>query len=167
MGAKRCEAAARSAAEAHLATLDMGAYLEQAKTASNSALLVLYQDGAKVVDRLAQNDIDGDKSPAAPPADKKNRAEAAPTNGDDDVTKPAKVAYMPAATINGMLGVEIPSFTFSKQHDIVVVVVLCGLSADGEPSPESVFHATFVYHVEEPETAKKATEPASPRRRRK
>jgi hypothetical protein len=121
--AERCERAAQQEATRYLSSIDATQYVTAAAKAPNSALLVVYQHG---VDVLRRHGGDGSSSVAPP-------------------LQPAKVSYLPIAAIGEMLGSDLPVFTYSKHCDVVVVVLLCGVAADGTASDDDVFHATFVY----------------------
>jgi hypothetical protein len=125
------ENAARRAASAFLNTIDTTRFLKAAATAPNSAVFILYQDGPHVLEFL------GASSPTGP--------DEAHVSGPTEVPQPNKYAYMPIALIEEALGVEIGTFTYSKQRDIPVVVALCQLDNTGARDEESMFHATFVY----------------------
>jgi hypothetical protein len=129
--AERCERAAQQEATRYLSSIDATQYVTAAAKAPNSALLVVYQHG---VDVLRRHGGEGSSSvgetgsaPLPPPL------------------QPAKVSYLPIAAIGEMLDRDLPVFTYSKHRDVVVVVVLCGVAADGTASDDDVFHATFVY----------------------
>lgn len=161
---QQCELAAREAAEAHLQRLpraELEGYLHKAATAPNSALLFIFQDGPAVVSRhrrdAAASASDGDeellrlKSPSAKATRTETAAGVAAATAVSSSSAPArspdKVAYLPVAVIDEMLGREVPMFTYSKKRDIVVAVVLCGLDDAGRAAADGIYHATFVYPV--------------------
>jgi hypothetical protein len=129
--AERCERAAQQEATRYLSIIDATQYVTAAAKAPNSALLVVYQHGVDVLRRHSEgsSSVGGETGsvPLPPPL------------------QPAKVSYLPIAAIGEMLGSDLPVFTYSKHCDVVVVVLLCGVTADGTASNDDVFHATFVY----------------------
>lgn len=142
----RAEMVARNLAEAYLATVETDClkYLEKAKTAPNSGLLLMFQDGVRLIG------TDG-AAAATEPSTKATRTESQPaaatTTTAAAVARPDKVAYMPVGVIDEMLGREVPAFTYSKLRDLVVVVVLCGVDEAGAKRDDGFYSATFVYPV--------------------
>jgi uncharacterized protein YfaP (DUF2135 family) len=55
-----------------------------------------------------------------------------------------KTVFMPSARIEAMVGATLPSFTYDKNSDVVVVAVVCGVGEDGE----GTFHYPFVFTSE-------------------
>ena len=161
---QQCELAAREAAEAHLQRLprdELEGYLQKAATAPNSALLFIFQDGPAVVSSHRRDaapwtsdgneDLLRPKSPSAKATRTETAAGVAAATAVSSSSAPArspdKVAYLPVAVIDEMLGRAVPMFTYSKKRDIVVVVVLCGLDDAGRAAADGIYHATFVYPV--------------------